>query len=177
MNHYVAPLFCGYWLMELLPSFARSRIFNNSRFLSPIYFWRFYCNSQRSNKILNLICSIPALYHCRLSKCFRRIGIKSTVWKCDLTVLTFGLLLPVFGLSPKNVWSVLFFVLAICFFAKHIQNPVMSMEKPNQQFIVSLQRWHRQSQLGNLWQNLDSWTKGYLGENKRCCGFKWISTV
>jgi hypothetical protein len=29
------------------------------------------------------------------------------------------------------MWSVLFFVLAICFFAKHIQNPVMSMEKPN----------------------------------------------
>jgi hypothetical protein len=58
-----------------------------------------------------------------------------------------------------------FFVLAICFFAKHIQNPVMSMEKPKQ-FIVSLY-WHRQSQLGNLWQNLDSWTKGYLGENPK----------
>jgi hypothetical protein len=53
----------------------------------------------------------------------------------------FRLLLPVFwGFRQKGMWSVLFFVLAICFFAKHIQNPVMSMEKPNQQFIVSLQR-------------------------------------
>jgi hypothetical protein len=88
--------------MELLPSFARSRIFNNSRFLSPIYFWRFYCNSQRSNKILNLICSIPALYHCRLSKCFRRIGIKSLFGSAILTVLTFWIIVACFWAFAKE---------------------------------------------------------------------------
>ena len=83
-----------------------------------------------------------------------------------LTVLVFGLLLPVFGsFSKKSLWAVISFLIAIVFLgiAHFYSGYEMGKAKPN-----SLVYYLNADRSEALWAtydtDLDNWTKSYLGE-------------
>lgn len=171
MNHYVAPLFL--WI--LINGAIAFRLQGAGFLIIPVFLALFifgvFIVTQRSNKILNLICSIPALI---IIVPFIQmfpvgLGLKVLFGSAILTVLTFGLLLPVFGaFAKKGMWSVLFFVLAICFFAiAHSESGYEYGKAKSNSLLYLYNADTGKANWATYDKNLDSWTKGYLGENPK----------
>ncbi|MFV8356414.1 M28 family peptidase [Flavobacterium sp. XS1P32] len=171
MNHYVAPLFL--WI--LINGAIAFRLQGAGFLIIPVFLALFifgvFIVTQRSNKILNLICSIPALI---IIVPFIQmfpvgLGLKVLFGSAILTVLTFGLLLPVFGaFAKKGMWSVLFFVLAICFFAKTHSESGYEYGKAKSNSLLYLYNADTgKANWATYDKNLDSWTKAYLGKNPK----------
>ena len=81
----------------------------------------FFILTQKSNALLNLICSIPALLIIApfIQMFPIGLGLKVLFGSAILTALTFGLLLPVFGAyAKKGAWFFVFFIASIAFFAQ-----------------------------------------------------------
>lgn len=171
MNHYVAPLF-----LWIIINGGLAFVLQGAGFLIiPVYFGLFifsvFIVTQRSNKTLNLVCSIPALIIIAPFILMFPIGLglKVLFGSAILTVLTFSLLLPVFGaFAKKGIWSFVFFVLAIGFFAKAHSESGYEFGKAKSNSLLYL--YNADTNTAN-WltydTNLDSWTKGYLGENPK----------
>ena len=171
MNYYVAPLFL--WI--LINGVFAFRLQGAGFLIIPVFLALFvfgvFIVTQRSNKILNLICSIPALI---IIVPFIQmfpvgLGLKVLFGSAILTVLTFGLLLPVFGaFAKKGMWSLLFFVLAICFFAKaHSESGYEYGKAKSNSLLYVYDADTDKANWATYDKNLDSWTKGYLGENPK----------
>ena len=170
-NHYVAPLFIWIIINGILAFSLKGAGF----LIIPVYFGLYLLGSfiitQKSHKRLNLILSIPALI---IVVPFIQmfpigLGLKVLFGSAILTVLTFGLLLPVFGaFAKKEKWAIVFFVLAIAFFAKaHSESGYESGKaKPNSLLYVYNADTHK-ANWATYDTNLDSWTKQYLGENPK----------
>jgi len=171
MNHYVAPLFIWIVINGALAFSLQGAGF----LIIPVYFGLFtfgtFIITQKSNKRLNLIFGIPALL---LIAPFIQmfpigLGLKVLFGSAILTVLTFGLLLPVFGaFAKKGFWSLLFFTLAIGFFAKAHYSSGYEFGKAKSNSLLYV--YNADTNKAN-WvtydTNLDSWTKSYLGENPK----------
>jgi hypothetical protein len=171
MNHYVAPL--SIWIII---NGALAFSLQGAGFLIiPVYFGLFtfaiFIITQKSNKILNIVFGIPALL---LIAPFIQmfpvgLGLKVLFGSAILTVLAFGLLLPVFGaFAKKGLWSVLFFILAIGFFAKAHYSSGYEFGKAKSNSLLYI--YNADTNKAN-WvtydTNLDTWTKNYLGENPK----------
>lgn len=171
MNHYVAPL--SIWIII---NGALAFSLQGAGFLIiPVYFGLFlfavFIITQKSHKILSLLFSIPALLIIApfIQMFPIGLGLKVLFGSAILTVLTFGLLLPVFGaFAKKGMWSLLFFVLAIGFFAKAHYESGYEYGKAKSNSLLYL--YNADTNTAN-WvtydTNLDSWTKAYLGENPK----------
>lgn len=171
MNHYVAPLFLWIVINGILAFVLQGAGF----LIIPIYFGLFifgvFIVTQRSNKTLNLVCSIPALIIIApfIQMFPIGLGLKVLFGSAILTVLAFGLLLPVFGaFAKKGIWSLLFFALAIGFFAKAHSESEYEFGKAKSNSLLYV--YNVDTNKAN-WltydTNLDAWTKGYLGENPK----------
>jgi hypothetical protein len=171
MNHYVAPLFLWIIINGIIAFSLKGAGF----LIIPVYFGLFifsvFIVTQKSNKTLNLICSIPALIIIApfIQMFPIGLGLKVLFGSAILTVLTFGLLLPVFGaFAKKGTWSFLFFVLAIGFFAKAHSESEYEFGKAKSNSLLYI--YNADTNKAN-WitydTNLDSWTKSYLGENPK----------
>jgi hypothetical protein len=97
------------------------------------------------------------------------LGLKIVAGSAVLTVLVFGLLLPIFGSFPrKGFWSLVLFLISIGFFIKASFNSgyAVGTAKPNSLLYV-----YNADTKKAVWTtydlNLDSWTKIYLGENPK----------
>lgn len=142
-------------------------------FIIPVFatliMFGFYVVTQRSNIFLNLICSVPALV---LLTPFIwmfpiGLGLKILYGSMVLTVLVFGLLLPVFGaFNGKGAWSVLMFVASIGYFVyAHLHAGYEpGKAKPNS-LVYILDAEKDQAHWATYDKNLDDWTHLYLGEN------------
>ncbi|MFV8325643.1 M28 family peptidase [Flavobacterium sp. ZS1P14] len=171
MNHYVAPL-----LLWLIINGILAFILQGAGFLIiPVYFGIFifgvFIVTQRSNKTLNLVCSIPTLIIVApfIQMFPIGLGLKVLFGSAILTVLTFGLLLPIFGaFAKKGIWSLVFFVLAIGFFAKAHSESGYEFGKAKSNSLLYI--YNADTDKAN-WAtydtNLDAWTKSYLGENPK----------
>jgi hypothetical protein len=175
MNHFVAPLFV--WL--LLNCGLALGLKGAGFLIIPVFFgliaFGFFILTQKSNTLLNLVCSIPALL---IIAPFIQLfpiglGLKVLFGSAILTTLTFGLLIPVFGnYTKKGRWSLLFFVLACVFFAKaHVASGYeLGKAKSNSLLYI----YNADSQKAN-WvtydTNLDDWTKSYLGNQPKSADF------
>jgi hypothetical protein len=171
MNHYVAPLFIWIIINGALAFSLQGAGF----LIIPVYFGLFtfatFIITQKSNKILNLIFGIPAML---LIAPFIQmfpigLGLKVLFGSAILTVLAFGLLLPVFGaFAKKGLWSILFFLLAIGFFAKAHYSSGYEFGKAKSNSLLYI--YNADTKKAN-WvtydTNLDTWNKGYLGENPK----------
>lgn len=169
MNHYVVPL-----LLWIIINGILAFVLQGAGFLIiPVYFGLFifgvFIVTQRSNKILNLIFSIPALI---IIVPFIQmfpigLGLKVLFGSAILTVLTFGLLVPVFGaFAKKGIWSLLFFALAIGFFVKaHYKSGYESGKAKSNSLLYVYNADTNKANWLTYDTNLDAWTKGYLGEN------------
>jgi hypothetical protein len=171
MNHYVAPLFL--WI--IINGGLAFALQGAGFLIIPVYFGLFifsvFIATQRSNKTLNLVCSIPALIIIApfIQMFPIGLGLKVLFGSAILTVLTFGLLLPVFGaFAKKGIWSLVFFLLSIGFFAKaHFESGYeFGKAKSNSLLYVYNADTNKANWL-TYDTNLDSWTKGYLGENPK----------
>jgi hypothetical protein len=171
VNHYVAPLFIWLILNGLLAVYLKGAGF----LIIPVYFGLFlfgyHIVTQKSNKTLNLIFSIPALL---LLVPFIQmfpigLGLKVLFGSAILTVLTFGLLLPTFGnFNKKGLWSFLFLLLSLGFFAKAHYESAYEVGKAKSNSLLYIYNADTDKASWATYDvNLDSWTKQYLGENPK----------
>ena len=171
INHFVAPLFIWIVINGALAFSLQGAGF----LIIPVYFsliiFGAFIVTQKSNKILNLFLSIPALIIIApfIQMFPIGLGLKVLFGSAILTVLTFGLLLPVFGaFAKKGIWTLVFFVLSIGFFAKaHSGSGYEYGKAKSNSLLYVYDADTDKSNWATYDKSLDSWTKGYLGENPK----------
>lgn len=171
MNHYVIPLLMWIIINGLLANSLPGAGF----LIIPVYFglvsFAVYIYTQKGNWIINLLCAIPALL---LIAPFIQmfpigLGLKVLFGSAILTVLAFGLLLPVFGaFTKKGSWSFWFFLFALTFFVKaHITSGYEVGKAKSNSMVYLYNADTNKANWVTYDTNLDSWTKKYLGEDPK----------
>ncbi len=181
MNHLVAPLF-----LWIIINFALVFFLPGAGFLIiPVYFALLALTAfvviQKSRITLNVLLSIPALL---LLVPFIQmfpvgLGLKILFGSAILTVLTFVLLLPVFGsYTKKGWWAVLFYVIAIGFFAKADFNSSYELGKAKSNSLVYVfDADTKQANWATYDTNLDRWTKSVLGNQPKAASSNTINSL
>lgn len=171
MNHYIAPLFL--WIV--INAMIAISLPGAGFLIIPVYCGLLalgvFVITQKSNKFLNLLLSIPAfIIIAPFIQMFPiGLGLKILYGSAILTVLTFALLLPTFGsFAKKGKWGFVFLLASIGFFAQaHYES---GYEKGKAKSNSLLYIYDAESKLA-YWvtydTNLDTWTKAYLGENPK----------
>lgn len=174
MNYAIAPLF--FWIII---SFALAFALPGAGFfVIPVFacliMFGFFILTQRSSNLLNIIFAIPAIiiYVPFITMFPVGLGLKLLFGSALLLVLTFALLLPIFGaFGKKGVWSSIMLLVAIGFLVEaHIHSGFeKGTAKPN-----SLVYFYDLDQNKASWatydNQLDKWTKNYLGESPKSAG-------
>lgn len=171
INHYAAPLFLWIIINGILAFVLPGAGF----LIIPVYFglliFGLFIVTQKSNKTLNLLLSLPALMIIApfIQMFPIGLGLKILFGSAILTVLTFGLLLPVFGaFAKKGIWSIILLLLSIGFFAKaHSESGYEAGKAKSNSLLYVYDADTDQASWATYDKNLDSWTKGYLGENPK----------
>lgn len=171
VNHTIAPFFIWIIINFGIAFYLPGAGF----FIIPVFFGllmlAYFVLTQKTSKFLNLLLSIPALVlFVPFIVLFPiGLGLKILVGSAVLTVLVFGLLLPIFGaFSRKRIWSTLLFAVSIGFFIyAHLNsNYEFGKAKPNSLLYV-LDGDKNKASWSTYDTNLDEWTKTYLGENPK----------
>ncbi|WP_293894912.1 M20/M25/M40 family metallo-hydrolase [Flavobacterium sp.] len=131
----------------------------------------FYVLTQKSSWFLNCLLAIPTLI---ILVPFIQmfpigLGLKILAGSAVLTVLSFTLLLPIFGsFFKKGIWAVVFILVSIGFFVKAHQSSGYTNEKakPNS-LVYILDVDSNKANWATYDTNPDEWTKSYLGENPK----------
>ncbi|QBZ97224.1 M20/M25/M40 family metallo-hydrolase [Flavobacterium sangjuense] len=131
----------------------------------------FYVLTQKSGWILNCLLAIPTLI---ILVPFIQmfpigLGLKILFGSAVLTVLSFTLLLPIFGsYVKKGIWAIFFILVSIGFFIKAHQTSDYTNEKakPNS-LVYILDADANKTNWATYDNNLDEWTKTYLGEKPK----------
>ena len=179
MNHYVAPL-----LLWIIINLLLANSLTGAGFLIiPVYFgillFGIFVITQHYSLGLNLIFSIPALAIVAPFILMFPIdlGLKILYGSAVLTVLLFGLLLPIFGVFyRKGIWTILFFIISISFF---VYAGYHSDYEPGKAKSNSLLYVYNSDTDSAVWttydKNLDDWTKMYLGNmNQKAVGLNGL---
>jgi hypothetical protein len=171
MNQMIAPLFI--WLLINIGIFFK---LEGAGFLiipviSSSLMLGYYVLTQKSNSLLNIILAIPTLIIIApfIQMFPIGLGLKILVGSSVLTVLSFVLLLPVFGsFTQKKLWATFFFLVAIGLFVKAHQSSgyLYGKAKPNSlDYVLNVDT--NKAYWATYDTNLDEWTKGYLGEKPK----------
>jgi hypothetical protein len=131
----------------------------------------FYILTQKSSWVLNCLLAIPTLI---ILVPFIQmfpigLGLKILFGSAILTVLTFTLLLPVFGsYTKKGIWAIVFILVSIGFFIKahRFSDYTNEKAKPNS-LVYILDADANKANWATYDTYLDEWTKIYLGENPK----------
>ena len=171
MNHFIAPLFIWIIINGLLAFFLKGAGFLIIPVYSGLLMLASFVITQKSKWILNLFLSIPTLL---LIAPFIQmfpigLGLKVLFGSAILTVLAFGLLLPVFGsFIRKGMTSLILLVLAIGFFAKaHYKSRYELGKAKSNSLVYILDADKNKATWATYDTNLDEWTKTYLGQNAK----------
>ena len=130
-----------------------------------------YVLTQKSPWILNCLLAIPTLI---ILVPFIQmfpigLGLKILVGSAVLTILSFTLLLPIFGsYAKKGIWAIVFILVSIGFFIKAHRDSAYTAEeaKPNS-LVYILDAESNKAKWATYDTNLDEWTKAYLGEKPK----------
>lgn len=171
MNQTIAPLFVWLLINIGIAFYLKGAGFLIIPVISSTLMLGYFVMTQKSNAVVNLILSLPTLI---ILVPFIQmfpigLGLKILVGSAILTVLTFTLLLPIFGsFTRKGSWAILFFALAIGLFIKAHQSSgyVYGKAKPNS-LVYILNGDTNKANWATYDTNLDEWTKGYLGEKPK----------
>ena len=175
MNHFVAPLLL--WIIINL--FLANSLTGAGFLIIPVYFgillFGIFVITQHYSLGLNLLFSIPALAIVAPFIIMFPIGLglKILFGSAILTVLLFGLLLPIFGsFFRKGVWAILFFITSIAFFVYAGYNSGYEYGKAKSNSLLYVYNANTNSAVWTTYDvNLDEWTKTYLGEkNQKAVG-------
>jgi hypothetical protein len=169
INHYIAPLFIWIILNLIISLKLKGAGFLIIPVFSGLLMLASFIITQKSNWKLNLLLSIPTLL---LIAPFIQmfpigLGLKVLFGSAILTVLAFGLLLPVFGsYSRKGSWSLFFLILAISFFVKAHFNSDYELGKAKSNSLLYVLDVDKNKAVWTTYDtNLDEWTQTYLGTN------------
>lgn len=171
INHYVAPLFIWIVINAVIAFSLQGAGF----LIIPVYFgliiFGIFIITQKSHKTLNLFLSIPALIIIApfIQMFPIGLGLKVLFGSAVLTVLTLTMLLPVVGaFAKKGIWSIVLFILAIGFFAKaHSESGYEYGKAKSNSLLYIYNADTDKAHWVTYNTNLDSWTKGYLGEHPK----------
>ncbi len=171
LNQTIAPIFV--WI--LINFGIAFYLPGASFFIIPVYFGllmlAYFIITQQTNLAFNLILSIPALviFVPFIIQFPIGLGLKMLAGSAVLTILVFGLLLPIFGsFYKKTLWASTMLLLSMVFFgiAHYHASYENNKAKPN-----SLVYFLNADKNTAVWttydKNLDEWTKVYLGENPK----------
>lgn len=165
----VAPLFLWFLLNAVIAYQLKGAAFLIIPLVFSVLLLGYYVFTQKDHWIINLVFSIPTLFILPPFIVMFPIGLglKILAGSAVLNVLTFVLLLPVFGsFVKKKKWGGLFLILAFAFFLKAHQNADYDKTKPKPNSLVYvLQADSQKAYWATYDANLDEWTKSYLGEN------------
>lgn len=171
MSQLVAPLFV--WL--LINVGVALKLQGAGFLIIPVIFSTlmlgFYVLTQKSGWILNCLFAIPTLVILVpfIQMLPIGLGLKILVGSAALTVLSFTLLLPIFGTYiKKGIWAAAFFLAGIVFFVKahHASDYTNQQAKPNS-LVYILNADSNKANWATYDITLDEWTKGYLGEKPK----------
>ena len=131
----------------------------------------FYVITQKSSWILNCLLALPTLI---ILVPFIQmfpigLGLKILFGSAILTVMTFTLMLPIFGsYVKKEIWAIFFIFISIVFFIKAHQSSGYTNEKakPNS-LVYILDVDSNKANWATYDTDLDEWTKIYLGEKPK----------
>lgn len=171
MNQLIAPLFIWLLINTGIALKLKGAGFMILPVLSSAFMLGFYVLTQKTNWILNVLLAIPTLLILTpLIQMFPvGLGLKVMFGTAILTVLTFALLLPIFGsYEKKGIWATLFILLAIGLFIKAHQESgyTYGKAKPNS-LVYALDTDTNKAYWTTYDVNLDEWTKAYLGDNPK----------
>jgi len=169
MNYSVAPI--SIWILINLgiAFFLPGAGFFIIPVFAALISFGYFIITQRTNKVLNLILTLPALiiFVPFITAFPIGLGLKMLFASAALVVLVFGLLLPIFGsFARKTNWAALMLAISIGFFIDaHLNSGYENGKaKPNSLVYMYDADLNKASWL-TYDINLDEWTKGYLGEN------------
>ncbi|WP_406844775.1 M28 family peptidase [Flavobacterium soyae] len=171
MNHFVAPLLL--WI--IINAFLANSLTGAGFLIIPVYFgillFGIFVFTQHYSLGLNLIFSIPALAIIAPFIIMFPIGLglKILFGSAVLTVLLFGLLLPIFNtFFKKGAWIMVFFAASIYFFIYAGYNSGYEHGKAKSNSLLYVYNANTNSALWATYDvNLDDWTKSYLGEKNQ----------
>ncbi|GIZ07800.1 hypothetical protein FUMI01_05270 [Flavobacterium sp. UMI-01] len=176
VNYWIAPLF--FWL--LLNGGIAYFLPGAGFFIIPVYFGLlllgYYILSQQNKHWYNLIMSLPALliifpfvYMFPIG-----LGLKILFGSAALTVLLYGLLLPVFDSIPKKgLWAFCFFILSLVFFTKaHLQSGYEKGKAKSNSLVYLYDTDTEKAFWATYDKNLDDWTKSVLGNQPQKADFE-----
>ncbi|WP_418264546.1 M28 family peptidase [Flavobacterium faecale] len=171
VSNSVAPLF--FWL--LINGGIAYYLQGAGFLILPVYcgliIFAYFIISQHHNRWLNFIMSLPALliitpfiYMFPIG-----LGLKILFGSAILTVLLFGLLLPLFGPFPKKgLWALLFFLISIVFFTKaHYHSGYEKGEAKSNSLVYIYDADNETAFWLTYDKNLDDWTRTVLGSNPK----------
>ena len=167
MNHYVAPLLLWIIINALLANSLTGAGF----LIIPVYFgiilFGIFVLTEGFSLGLNLIFSIPALIIIApfIQMFPVGLGLKILYGSAVLTVLAFGLLLPLFGVfHKKRAWTMLFFSIAIGSFVYAGLHSGYESGKAKSNSLLYVYNADTDAAVWTTYDvNLDNWTKKYLG--------------
>ncbi len=171
ISHSIAPL-----LLWIIINFGVAFQLQGASFLiipvfSSLIMLAYFVITQKNSWILNLLLSIPTLIIIApfIQMFPIGLGLKILFGSSILTVLCFGLLIPLFETYlQKGFWALLLFIASLGFFIKADYNSGYSLkkEKPN-----SLVYYFDADKNKAFWATydieIDEWTKKYLSENPK----------
>ena len=171
MSQMIVPLFV--WL--LINAAIVFKLQGASFLVIPVIFSTlmlgFYVLTQRSGWLLNCLLAIPTLI---ILVPFIQmfpigLGLKILVGSSILTVLSFTLLLPIFGsFAKKGIWAIPFILLGIAFFIKaHLASGYTAQNAKPNSLVYILDGDANKANWATYDTNLDDWTKTYLGTNPK----------
>ena len=168
MNQLIAPLFLWFVFNLLILIYLKGAGFLIIPILSSLLMLVYFIVTQKSNWFLNLILSLPTLLIIvPFIEMFPiGLGLKILFVSSILTVLCFGLLLPVFGsFSRKPIWSIICLLVALGFFVKaHLNSNYSNIKAKPNSLVYYFNADKKQAYWATYDKNLDIWTKSCLGE-------------
>lgn len=171
MSQMIAPILIWLVINTLIAIKLKGAGFLIIPVISSLIMLLYFVLTQKSSWLLNLVLAIPTL--AILAPFIQMfpigLGLKILVGSAILTVLSFTLLLPIFGtITHKNKWSMLFLLLSIGLFAKAHRSSgyVYGKAKPNS-LVYVLNTDTNKANWATYDTNLDEWTKEYLGEKPK----------
>jgi len=171
LNQSIAPLFLWITINFGIAFYLPGAGF----FVIPVYFGllmlAYFCITQKSSLLVNVLFAIPALiiYVPFIIQFPIGLGLKLLVGSTTLTMLTFGLLLPVFGLfTRKGLWAFMLFLVAIgsLVWGQFNSDYQAGKAKPNS-LIYVYNADKNQAMWATYDVNLDNWTQKYLGNHPK----------
>ena len=171
LNHVVAPLF-----LWILINFGIAFYLPGAGFfIIPVYFallmLAYFIITQNTQLFVNLIFSIPALiiFVPFIIQFPIGLGLKMLAGSAALTIMVFGLMLPVFGsFSRKGLWAGIAFLVSIVLFGMTHYHSFYEAGKAKPNSLLYILNADKNEAVWATYDvNLDPWTKNYLGENPK----------